>query len=264
MRDKMRDDFSQKTLDILAKRVGHRCSNPSCRKLTTGPRSESTLAINIGVGAHITAASPGGPRYNPELSASERSSIENGIWLCQNCSKLVDNDRSRYTEELLHEWKTWSEEKTLQEIESKDNSYGIVEENSIDLDISYKKIKMEQDRHDYQLIVAAKNIGIEPVSEYHVDLLFPYSVIESPESLSLFVKDRSDKDRAFFRFIYRNTDDIIYPRDTKVLIAFNYFMDDDLYWSRKQLFNTKVQSSFYRKGFGPVFIEKLFEELQFY
>ena len=42
----MRDDFSQQTLDILAKRVGIRCSNPGCRKLTTGPRGESTKIIS--------------------------------------------------------------------------------------------------------------------------------------------------------------------------------------------------------------------------
>lgn len=59
----MRDDFSKLTLDILAKRVGIRCSNAGCRKLTTGPRNESSQIINIGVGAHITAATPGGPRF---------------------------------------------------------------------------------------------------------------------------------------------------------------------------------------------------------
>lgn len=31
-----RDDFKAKTIDIMAKRVGYRCSNPNCRKLTCG------------------------------------------------------------------------------------------------------------------------------------------------------------------------------------------------------------------------------------
>ena len=69
----MRDDFTQPTLDILAKRVGVRCSNPSCHKLTTGPRTEETKIINIGVGSHITAAAPGGPRYDANLSSEERA-----------------------------------------------------------------------------------------------------------------------------------------------------------------------------------------------
>ena len=32
----MRDDFSQRTKDLLANRVGWKCSNPNCRKATRG------------------------------------------------------------------------------------------------------------------------------------------------------------------------------------------------------------------------------------
>ena len=98
----MRDDFNKQVIDALAKRVGVRCSNPACRKLTTGPRNDSHQIINIGVAAHITGASPGGPRYNPSLTTKQRKSPENGIWLCQNCAKLVDNDSARYTVEILN------------------------------------------------------------------------------------------------------------------------------------------------------------------
>ncbi len=106
------------TKEILAQRVGSRCSNPNCRKLTSGPQENSTKAINIGVAAHITAASPNGPRYDPRLSPEERRSIDNGIWLCQNCAKLIDNDSARYTITLLCEWKVLSERASLLEIES--------------------------------------------------------------------------------------------------------------------------------------------------
>jgi hypothetical protein len=68
----MRHEFSQKTLDVLAKRVGVRCSNPGCRKLTTGPRNDTSRIVCIGVGAHMTAASPGGccpwPRSHPAIT----------------------------------------------------------------------------------------------------------------------------------------------------------------------------------------------------
>lgn len=106
----MRDDFSSKTKEILAKRVGWKCSNPNCRRLTSGPQLDVNKAINIGVAAHITAASPGGPRYDSSLTREQRQSIENGIWLCQTCSKLIDNDDLRYTVERLNEWKESSEE----------------------------------------------------------------------------------------------------------------------------------------------------------
>jgi len=88
----MRDDFPKRTIDILAKRVGQRCSNPDCLRPTSGPHTEPSKSVVVGVAAHITAASAGGPRYDAGLSPEQRRSIDNGIWLCQTCAKLVDSD----------------------------------------------------------------------------------------------------------------------------------------------------------------------------
>ena len=82
-----------------------------------GPHSDSTKAVNIGVAAHITAASEGGPRYYPKLSSEERQSSNNGIWLCQDCAKLIDTDELRFPVDLLHEWKRKAEEAAQSEIE---------------------------------------------------------------------------------------------------------------------------------------------------
>lgn len=112
-----RDDFSLQTKETLAKRVGMRCSNPNCRQLTSGPQVDPQKVINVGVAAHITAASPGGPRYDPNLTNEQRQSIENGIWLCQTHGKLVDNDELRYPVEMLQKWKALSEEAALLAIE---------------------------------------------------------------------------------------------------------------------------------------------------
>jgi hypothetical protein len=114
----MRDDFPKPVVETLAKRVGNRCSNPGCRKRTSGPHTEDDKALNVGVAAHITAASPGGPRYDASLTQEERKGIGNGIWLCQSCAKLVDNDESRYTKALLVKWKQDAEQDALREIES--------------------------------------------------------------------------------------------------------------------------------------------------
>jgi hypothetical protein len=105
----MRDEFSAWAKDLLAKRVGQRCSNPSCRQPTSGPQDDATKAINIGVAAHIAAASPGGPRYDSEMTPEQRGAPNNGLWLCQNCAKLVDNDSARYPAELLRSWKAEAE-----------------------------------------------------------------------------------------------------------------------------------------------------------
>lgn len=56
----MRDDFSQAIKDLLANRVGWKCSNPNCRKAKRGAGTEKTDIVNIGVASHIAAASEGG------------------------------------------------------------------------------------------------------------------------------------------------------------------------------------------------------------
>jgi hypothetical protein len=114
----MRDDFPEKTKEVLSQRVGHRCSNPNCRKATSGPQADPEKVLNIGVAAHITAASADGPRYDPKLSQQQRKYITNGIWLCQNCGKLVDNDEQRYSVDLLNQWKKLSEQAALLDVQN--------------------------------------------------------------------------------------------------------------------------------------------------
>lgn len=115
----LRDDFVRATKDLLAKRVAYRCSNPGCRQQTTGPHEDPDKAVNVGVAAHITGASPGGPRYDPGLSPEQRRSAENGIWLCQTCGKLVDNDQARYSRLALRGWKSIAESMARGEIEQR-------------------------------------------------------------------------------------------------------------------------------------------------
>src|SRR5439155_20268589 len=88
-----RDEFSREVREALAARVGLRCSNPECQQLTSGPAADPARAINIGVAAHITSASPGGPRFDAALTTDQRVAIENAIWLCQTCGALADRDR---------------------------------------------------------------------------------------------------------------------------------------------------------------------------
>ena len=104
-----RDDFSENTKRVAATRVAYRCSNPDCRAPTAGPQMEDSKILNLGVAAHISAASPGGPRYDPSLSPEQRSNIANAIWLCQNCAKLIDNDPQRFTLRVLAAWKELAE-----------------------------------------------------------------------------------------------------------------------------------------------------------
>jgi len=114
-----RDDFTLDVKETLARRVGMRCSNPNCRQPTSGPQDDPEKSVNVGVAAHITAAARGGPRYDASLHADDRRSIENGIWLCQLCAKLIDNDALHYTTDLIGHWKRLSEEAARLAIESR-------------------------------------------------------------------------------------------------------------------------------------------------
>lgn len=104
-----RDEFPEATKRAIAARVAYRCSNPECRAPTTGPQVEAGKILNVGVAAHISAAAPGGPRYDLALSPGQRSDIANAIWLCQNCAKLIDNDPQRSTSRVLVAWRELAE-----------------------------------------------------------------------------------------------------------------------------------------------------------
>ena len=105
----LRDDFSIKTKEELAKRVAYKCSNPQCRVPTIGPKDGTNGTVSIGEAAHICAASPGGKRYDNSMSPEQRSSYENGIWLCRNCAAMIDRDEDYYTVDMLHMWKQLAE-----------------------------------------------------------------------------------------------------------------------------------------------------------
>lgn len=105
----MRDDFTKETKEIIAKRAGYLCSNPSCRKPTVGAALGHDRFVSIGVAAHITAAAPGGPRYDPSLTPDQRKHQSNGIWACEDHAKLIDSDSVHFTVEMLRKWKRASE-----------------------------------------------------------------------------------------------------------------------------------------------------------
>lgn len=113
----MRDDFDVRTKTHLAGRVGWICSNPGCRQPTTGPSETEKAVTNVGVAAHITAASPDGPRFDPTLTPAQRRSGDNGLWLCQKCAKAIDDDAVTYTSLLLRVWKAEAEARARTAIE---------------------------------------------------------------------------------------------------------------------------------------------------
>ncbi len=110
-------DFTKEIKESLAAKVGYHCSNPFCRIPTVGANVDHSGSMSIGEAAHITAASPGGPRYDPSLTNEQRKMETNGIWLCRNHAAIIDRDEKFYTVELLYQWKMDAEREFNQRVQ---------------------------------------------------------------------------------------------------------------------------------------------------
>lgn len=109
----MRDNFTNKTKDIIAKRVAWRCSFPGCNIITVGAgHDNNSQVINLGEAAHINAASKNGPRYDNSMTLQQRISVDNGIWMCRHHARLIDSDYFNYSAQTLRQWKRIAECKT--------------------------------------------------------------------------------------------------------------------------------------------------------
>jgi hypothetical protein len=110
-----RDEFPAAVILRLRQRVNDRCSNPDCRTPTSAPGDGELDVSSIGVAAHIHAAAKGGPRYLSSLSTDQRRGIQNGIWLCWDCSVKVDRSPKQFAADLLRAWKTQAEQRASTE-----------------------------------------------------------------------------------------------------------------------------------------------------
>ena len=93
-------DIKQNTIKRLYGLSGNVCANPDCREPLVTENNQT------GEIAHICAASPNGPRYDPNMSDDERRSIDNLILLCEKCNKRIDSNAKDYPVSRLREWKS--------------------------------------------------------------------------------------------------------------------------------------------------------------
>lgn len=112
-----RINFTPATRQEIARRAAFFCSRPECRRLTISAKVRADASKTTGVGAHIFAAAQGGPRP-VKARGKQLGSVENGIWLCSECSVLIDKDADAFPAKLLHHWKSVHEEfvRTLAEL----------------------------------------------------------------------------------------------------------------------------------------------------
>lgn len=152
-----RDDFTVRTKKTLALRAAHFCSKPSCRKLTAAPHSDPEKSLTTGHAAHIHAAAPGGPRYDPNQTPAERKAIANGIWLCRECGDDVDKDEVTYPADKLRSWKS-AHETLIAEIHTKGyaSSIALLQSRAVEPQMARKILLVLEDRRALWAVIDAE------------------------------------------------------------------------------------------------------------
>ena len=97
-------NYTRVTIRRLHTLSMNECARPDCDHALIGWDG----ATIVGEICHIEAASPGWPRYNPDMNDDERRHFNNLILLCEECHTIVDNFENElvYTVELLRKWKS--------------------------------------------------------------------------------------------------------------------------------------------------------------
>jgi hypothetical protein len=172
--DSNRNEFTNTTKDLLAKRAGQHCSNPYCKQVTSGPHTEDSKAVNVGQAAHIKGANPGSARYNPEMTPTERSEVTNGIWLCSKCATLIDRDEKRFTVDLLYSWKRNHEKEISLQLEGHGLERGLLEFNLKSFEIespAARQIALDKPKYwEYLLTVELLRTKMEEIKRDYKDL----------------------------------------------------------------------------------------------
>jgi len=123
---KNRDDFPGEVIRISKLQAAFICSRPTCRRFTVAPSLTDEMLVQYnGKVAHITAAAPGGPRYDKDITEEQRRNISNSIFLCSNCADLIDkNNGIDYKTEALKEWKDTHHEWVLNNLNKSEANEG--------------------------------------------------------------------------------------------------------------------------------------------
>jgi len=89
---------------IIIAQSGNICAFPECDQTLVIEQNGSRSAI-VGAAAHIKGENPGAARYDENVTDEERNSSDNLIFLCQNHHKIIDDQPTIYTVEVLMKMK---------------------------------------------------------------------------------------------------------------------------------------------------------------
>jgi hypothetical protein len=109
----------------------------------------------------------------------ERTSVDNGIWLCQTCASLVDRDEQRFTVDILKGWKATAEAAASTEVGK--TSQPIQQ-------------RLQKDQSNVQAVPVSAEL-VEAVRRATLEALAPWSAgVRGKVLVDLLVIDQSRKD----------------------------------------------------------------------
>jgi len=94
-----------KTHKMLWGRSGNLCAFPDCKKELAMDISETDDTSIVGEEAHIVAKEIDGPRGESPLTPEQRDKYNNLILMCSIHHKVIDDQPTKYSVELLHDYK---------------------------------------------------------------------------------------------------------------------------------------------------------------
>ena len=109
--------ISDKTRKILWGRSGNRCA--ICKHELIVDATEKDSEAIVGEECHIISPEPNGPRHDPSYPIDKLDSYENLILLCRVHHKMVDDQETTYTANILHQMKNNHEELISEKLSDK-------------------------------------------------------------------------------------------------------------------------------------------------
>jgi len=133
----------------------------------------------------------------------------------------------------------------------------------VDVGISYEKIRISGERHDYRLLVKLQNASLEEISQYRVEVQFPLLFLSTSTIFALEVSERRTKTHRFFRMTEKERRVILYPGDPVLGMTLDYFVDATNYDAPDAL-NSEVTISVWTPKTGHQIFRKSMRDLQIF
>lgn len=105
--------------------------------------------------------------------------------------------------------------------------------------------------------VLVVNQGNVPLSAYHIDVEIPSPVAMQGSHINI----RNDLKVVVYRVSQKECGDIL-PGDERVVMSIPYFMDHEVYYGYREIFQQDVTATLRPYGSAAVIIQKSFESLQ--